>query len=162
MNGCEIVCPCPMSNGRSAWDSRWYSSGTKNRRGTRPNAARTHGSRPLGVAGFEGEELLPRSNREPDRPLALSVLARPSFRHFEPQHIDVKALGCSEILHLDGQMMQPAHRHGGHNRARSSSMASNGSARTLSAPDQVPTSRQPPGPSRPNPNGLPSNAPRLD
>src|SRR5438067_9230015 len=44
-NGCEIVCPQPMSSGRSASASSWYSSGTKKARGTRAKAASTRGSR---------------------------------------------------------------------------------------------------------------------
>ena len=43
--GCEMVWPQPISSGRSASASSRASSGTKNDRGTRANAASTRGSR---------------------------------------------------------------------------------------------------------------------
>ena len=63
--GCEIVCPQPMSSGRSASASACASSGTKKVRGTRAKAARTRGSR------------IPWSIRRPTRRLSLPAAPLP-------------------------------------------------------------------------------------
>ena len=65
--------------------------------------------RAVSVAQLQREEFFTGADREPHRPLAPAVLARPAPDDLETQRLDVEPLRRREVLDLDGEVVVAVH-----------------------------------------------------